>query len=35
MEDIENARILFDEVVEETEEFKVGKATNQKEADRK
>ena len=35
MEDIENARVLFDEVVEETEEFKVGKATNQKEADRK
>ena len=35
MEDMENARILFDEVVEETAEFKVGKATNQKEADRK
>ena len=32
MEDIENARILFDEVIEETEEFKVIKATNQKES---
>jgi len=35
MEDMENARILFDEVVEETEEFEVDKAANQKETDRK
>jgi len=35
MEDMENARILFDEVVEETEEFKAGNARNQKESDRK
>ena len=35
MEDMENARILFDEVVEETEEFKVGEAANQEEVPRK
>ena len=35
MEDMENARMLFDEVLEETEELKVGKATNRKASDQK